>query len=214
MPEGVMLRIACLHTAESNADLFDAEVRRRADPVRLSHGVRADLLAAVEADGGVTPETARACAAQLAEMAARADAVILTCSSLGEVVDPTCPVIRADAALAASALQAPGRVAVLFTAPTSRGPTERVFHAAAPRGSGLPEVRIVPGAWDAFRSGDAEGHMALIRQAMAEAGQAGFARIALAQCSMAPAGDAQVDGPPVLTIPGAALAAAVASIRR
>jgi hypothetical protein len=203
-----MLRVACLHTAESNADLFDAEARRRADPARLSHVVRADLLAAVEADGGVTPETARACAAQLAEMAAMADAVILTCSSLGEVVDPTCPVIRADAALAASALQAPGRVAVLFTAPTSRGPTERVFHAAAAEAVGVPEVMFVPGAWDAFRSGDAESHIARIRQAMAEAGQAGFARIALAQCSMAPARDAPWDGPPVMTLPGAALAAA------
>lgn len=205
-----MLRIACLHTAASNAPLFDAV----APPgMALTHEVRADLLAAVEASGGLTGEIAAACSAQLRALAAGADAVILTCSSLGECVDPAGPVIRADAALARAALQAPGRVAVLYTAPTSRGPTERVFQDAAARGPGTAEVILVPGAWSAFRDGDAEGHLARVRQAIRDAAAAGFDRVALAQCSMAPAAVPELHGLPVLTVPDAALAAAVAAAR-
>ena len=204
-----MPRIACLHTAPSNAPLFDAA----AAPLGLvlTHVVRADLLAAVEARGELTAEIAAGLTAALAELAATADAVILTCSSLGEAVDPEGPVIRADAALAAAALRDPGRVAVLYTAPTSRGPTERVFRAAAKVGQGVPEVRCVEGAWAAFRAGDEGRHIALIRQAMGEAVAAGADRIALAQCSMAPAGVAGAQGVPVLTVPDAALAAAMAA---
>ena len=75
----------------------------------------------------------------------------------------------------------------------------------------MPEVRCVEGAWAAFRAGDAGRHIALIRQAMGEAVAAGADRIALAQCSMAPAGVAGAQGVPVLTVPDAALAAAMAA---
>ncbi len=202
-----MRQIACLHTAASNAALFD-----RAAPggMALRHMVRENLLAAVEASGGLTAEIAEAMAVQLAALSATADAVILTCSSLGEGLDPAGPVIRADAALVVSALAAPGRVAVLYTAPTSRGPTERVFRAASGPGGGVPEFRRVEGAWEAFRSGDAARATALVREAVRAAAASGVDRIALAQCSMAPAADGAPDGPPVLTVPQAALARALA----
>ncbi len=52
------MRIACLHTAESNVAIFEAA---RPDGVSLSHAVRPDLLAAAEADG-LTPAIAAATA--------------------------------------------------------------------------------------------------------------------------------------------------------
>ncbi len=52
------MRIACLHTAESNVAIFEAA---RPDGVRLRHAVRPDLLAAAEAEG-LTPEIAAATA--------------------------------------------------------------------------------------------------------------------------------------------------------
>src|SRR4051812_40390021 len=50
-----LLRIACLHTAESNIAVFEESARRidHAD-VMLTHDVRADLLAQVEWDQGLT----------------------------------------------------------------------------------------------------------------------------------------------------------------
>ena len=79
------MRIACLHSAESNIEVFEAALRSldRSD-VTLGHEVRADLLAAAERQGGVNAEiTAQARAALLA-LSATADAVLLTCSTLGE----------------------------------------------------------------------------------------------------------------------------------
>ena len=73
------MRIACLHTAECNVAIFEAA---RPDGVSLRHAVRPDLLAAAEADG-LTPDIAAATAEALAALRDGADAVLLTCSTLG-----------------------------------------------------------------------------------------------------------------------------------
>lgn len=87
------MRIACLHTAASNAAVFDAACPAG---VRLTHAVRPDLLAAAEAAGGLTPEIAAATAEALRGL--EGDAVLLTCSTLGPAAGGA---LRADAALAA-----------------------------------------------------------------------------------------------------------------
>ncbi len=76
------MRIACLHTAESNVAVFEAA---RPDGVRLSHAVRPDLLAAAEAEG----LTAAIAAATVEALGALdGDAVLLTCSTLGPAAGP------------------------------------------------------------------------------------------------------------------------------
>ncbi|HUN50891.1 MAG TPA: hypothetical protein VMU42_07235, partial [Candidatus Sulfotelmatobacter sp.] len=75
------MAIACLHTAESNVAVFDAAAA--ALGANLTHLVRADLLQAAEAAGGMTPAVAARTAALLHRLAEDADAVLLTCSTLG-----------------------------------------------------------------------------------------------------------------------------------
>ncbi len=81
-------RIALLHTAESNVAVFEtscADLGFGTDVV-LHHEVRPDLLADAEKAGGLTPEIAKRTQEALLAMRDGADAVVLTCSTLGPSV--------------------------------------------------------------------------------------------------------------------------------
>ena len=197
------MKIACLHTAESNVAIFEAA---RPDGVSLRHAVRPDLLAAAEAEG-LTPAIAAATAEALGALRDGADAVLLTCSTLGPAAGPA-GALRADAALAEAATAAGGTVAVLCTAPGTLAATAELFGAAAASTGARVTIRLVPGAWRLFHAGDHAGYAALIARD-AEASRAGV--VALAQASMAPA--AHLTARPVLTCPQAALAAVLAEPR-
>ena len=202
------LTIACLHTAQSNAPLFDAAAEALpGGALRLAHHVRADLLRAP------TPETLAEAASLLRRLAQGADAVLLTCSTIGAAVehvgDAPCPVLRADAALAEAACRSGGPVHVLYAAPTTRGPTEALFAAAAAKTGARLDLRFVEGGWDLFLAGDLPGYHARI----AAAAQGLPGRIALAQASMAPATALMGETPP-LTVPAiGVMAAARAAVR-
>jgi len=200
------MRIACLHTAESNVAIFDAA---RPDGVRLNHTVRPDLLAAAEADG-LTPAVAAATAEALTGLGVGADAVLLTCSTLGPAAGAA-GAIRADAALAEAAVADGGTVEVLCAAPSTLTATAELFAAAAKRTGARVTVRLVPGAWDLFHAGDHAAYAALIARE-AEASQAGV--VALAQASMTPAAAlvAETQGQVVLSVPQSALGAALAGV--
>jgi len=197
------MRIACLHAAESNVAIFEAA---RPDGVSLRHAVRPDLLAAAEADG-LTPDIAAATAEALGALRDGADAVLLTCSTLGPAAGPA-GALRADAALAEAATASGGTVEVLCTASGTLTATAELFGAAAERSGARVTVRLVPGAWRLFHAGDHAGYAERIARD-AEASRADV--VALAQASMAPA--AQLTARPVLTCPQVALAAVLATPR-
>ncbi|WP_431282188.1 hypothetical protein ACQW02_22720 [Humitalea sp. 24SJ18S-53] len=182
------MRIALLHTAASNIAVFDAA----APPgVTLTHILRPDLLAEAEAAGGATPEILARTAAVVAAAALTADAVLVTCTTLGAVGGP-----RLDAMLA-EAVAARGGGIVLCTAPTTLAPTAAVMGAAT-------RTRLIPGAWALFSAGNHAGYLA----AIAAAADAAFDEdpvVALAQASMAPAAALCTRGVP-LTAPAVALA--------
>ncbi len=189
------MRIACLHTAESNVAVFEAA---RPDGVSLSHAVRPDLLAAAEAEG-LTPGVAAATAHALGALRDGADVVLLTCSTLGPAAGPA-GALRADAALAEAATAGGGTVEVLCAAPSTLAATAELFEAAAGRTGARVTVRLVPGAWRLFHAGDHAAYVALIAREVA-ASRADV--VALAQASMAPA--ARLVGREVLTSPETAL---------
>ena len=193
------MRIACLHTAESNVAVFEAA---RPIGVSLSHAVRPDLLAAAE-DEGLTPAIAAATAEALGALRDGADAVLLTCSTLGPAAGPA-GALRADAALAEAAVSGGGAVEVLCTAPSTLAATAELFGAAAERSGARVTVRLVPGAWRLFHAGD---HAAYAERVARDAEASRADVVALAQASMAPA--AQLAGRPVLTCPQVALMAAL-----
>lgn len=204
------MRIACLHTADSNIAVF---AEACADPaVALSHTVRADLLTAAEQAGGVTSEIAARTADALTRLSLNADAVLLTCSTLGPVVEEvavsaSAPVLRVDAALAAAAMLAGRRVVALCAIETTVAPTRRLFEEAAAANSAAVEIRLVPGAWKAFKAGEIGDYHAMIAAAADRAYRDGAHVVALAQASMAGAAVLCREGRP-LTSPAAGVAAA------
>jgi len=199
------MKIACLHTAESNVAVFEAACP---EGVRLSHAVRPDLLAAAEAEG-LTPAIAAATAEALDALAedrgevGGADAVLLTCSTLGPAAEAA-GALRADAALARAATEEGGAVEVLCAAPSTLAATAELFGAAAEEAGARVTIRLVPGAWALFHAGD---HGAYAERIARDADASRADVVALAQASMAPA--AGLATRPVLTCPGAALAAAL-----
>jgi hypothetical protein len=202
------MRIGCLHTAESNVAVFDAA--RDGLDVVLIHHVRPDLLAASEREGGLTGDIAAETVWALRELEREADAVILTCSTLGPAVylapEDGVPWLRADGALADAAIATGGNIVVLCAAETSIAPTTELFRAAATTMDAPPaiEVRLVPVAWNAFRAGRIADYLQIIADAADMAFAQGADVVALAQASMAGAARSTRRGTP-LTVPRVAL---------
>ena len=204
--------IGCLHTAASNVPPFDA-VAAGIQGLELRHVLRPDLLAAALAAGEMTAETRAEAEAELRALAAECDAVLLTCSSIGQAVegvqDAVVPVIRVDAALAERAVANGGRVVVFYAAPSTAAPPGQLFAAAAAQTGASIEMRMVPDAWTRFTSGDHEGYFALVAEATEAAYRDGADVVALAQVSMAGAADKVRVGPAPLTSPAIGLQAVI-----
>ncbi len=209
------MRITCLHTAASNVAVFDAAAQALGiAPAALQHEVRADLLAAAEEMGGLTPEIAASTTNALLSLAQHADVVLLTCSTLGPSVDELdehtqSSVLRADQALALTAVQAGGKVVVLCAVETTLAPTSSLFHRAALQSDATVDVQLVPGAWVLFKAGDIDGYLSSIAKAADQAYIDGASMVALAQASMGGAAAVVTAGPAPLTSATAGLKAAL-----
>lgn len=208
------LHIACLHTAESNIAVFEAARRVLGLPEgTLRHEVRADLLADAERDGGLTSEIEARTGRTLLALCDGADAVLLTCSTLGPAALAVAgaapvPVLRVDGALAAEAVRGGGKVVALCAVETTVEPTRALFEEAARETGAEVVVRLVPGAWAAFKAGDRDRYLGMIAAAADEAVRDGASRVALAQASMAGAADIVQRGARPLASPTVGLAAA------
>lgn len=206
--------IACLHTLPSSIELFDTALEALGESAAsLRHEVRADLLAEAEAAGGLTAPIAANTRLALEALRQGADAVLLTCSTLGPAVDgfaEGAAVLRVDKALAQEAVRDGGRVVVLYTSDTTRGPTRDLFEAEAAMTGSQIEMRQIEGAWHAFRRGDLAGYHAMIAKVADQFAFDGASTIALAQASMA--GAARLSAARLLTSPAAGLRAAIKAI--
>jgi hypothetical protein len=206
-----MPTIACLHTAAGNVAVFDASCPPGAT---LTHTVNEALLRDAEAAGGLTEAIADRTARALEALATPGvDAVLLTCSTIGPgaaMARAGVPVLRVDAALAEAATCGGGRVVVLCAVETTVEPTRAIFAEAAARHGATVEIRLVPGAWAAFRADAPARYHAIIAAACDAAFAEGAAAVALAQASMAGAVTLATGRAP-LASPPAGLAAAVAA---
>ena len=175
----------------------------------LRHEVRPDLLAAMGGGAAERDAALREARRQLSFLAHDADAVVLTCSSLG----PACEdwseapdgIFRADAALALSSTSDGGRVLALYAAPSSEAPTVELFQEAAKRASAQVECRLIEGAWAHFLEGRHDDYVAAIAEVVMSE-HARFDRVALAQTSMAAAVPRLDPLMPVRTVPDAVMA--------
>lgn len=209
------MHVACLHASTSNATVFEkAAAEAGLEPGSLSHHARPDLLqAALQARGNladVFSETAQV----LLQLGRDADAVLLTCSTLGPAAElaarsSSIPIIRADAALAAEAGRTVGDVVVLCTIETTVKPTEALFTEAA----GRPvRAELVRDAWQLFDGGEIGEYNRVIAIAADAAYEGGADLVVLGQASMSEAAALVTGGPAPLTVPGAAIAAVVVAL--
>jgi Asp/Glu/hydantoin racemase len=213
------LRIACLHTIESNIEPFEAARRELGSPsLTLRHEVRADLLAAVGRAGSLSPAILAETVTALQSLGTDADGVLLTCSTLGPAVIPAqrvcpVPVTRVDQGLAGEAVKNGGKVLVLCTVPTTLSSTRDLFEAEARATGATIEVRRIPDAWDDFKAGQLGRYYALTAQAADAAFREGATTVVLAQVSMAPAAALCREGRPLVS-PTAGLKAVVFAAER
>jgi aspartate/glutamate racemase len=140
---------------------------------------------------------------------AGADAVVVTCSSLGGVVDmirplTSVPLFRIDRGMAVVAVDRAARIGVLATLPTTLAPTRALLEETA-AAAGKPctiAARLCDGAFARLMAGNRAGHDSLVIDGYRELA-ASVDLIVLAQASMARAlstlGDAA--GVPFLTSP-------------
>lgn len=184
------MKIACLHTADSNIPIYEDAARQLGLPAgALHHHVRADLLLTAERLGGLTSDIVMETADVLQCLARDADAVVLNCSTLGPAASEAAanaavPIVRADGVLAEEAVKAGGKVIALCTVETTIGPTTGLFEAAAEATGAAIEVRLIPGAWALFRAGDQPAYLASIAKAVEAAHGEGPVTVVFAQASM------------------------------
>jgi aspartate/glutamate racemase len=220
--------VGVLHTVPALAATFEQLIGEAAPGTRQLHRVDASLLADARRVG-VTRDVADRVERHIrALIDDGADAVLVTCSSIGEAVEAAAasagvPVLRVDepmarkaariAADAGAAAGRPGRIAVLATLQATLGPTGRLIERAAGASRDAEvEATVVPGAVEARESGDQARHDALVREAAVLAAATADV-VVLAQASMAAALTGADLGVPVLTSPPGGVAALAASIR-
>lgn len=156
------MKIACLHASESNIAVFEQSLPpRAAGKMSLFHQVEAQLLAAAEQAGAVTPELLDKTRQVIARLCQQADAVIVTCTTLGIAAADAAlfskPVLRIDAALADSASVASSKLMVLCAAPTTMDSTRQLFQQRQTASQQLI-IECVPDAWPLFHAGDTDAY--------------------------------------------------------
>jgi aspartate/glutamate racemase len=201
-----MTRIALLHTGAVNIAPFGQLTRAHWPGVEtlnlLDDKIVADLRSPRAA--GVAERLKDLVATAVA---AEADAVLLTCSSISEYAaglseSAGIPVLRVDEAVADAAVAAGRRIAVIATLPTTLGPSVRLVAERAALAGVEPEVNevLVDGAFEAVVAGDTATHDRLVGEAVVRAAATSDV-VVLAQASMASAAQAVTVAVPVLTSP-------------
>ncbi|OON40388.1 hypothetical protein BTJ39_08210 [Izhakiella australiensis] len=207
-----MTIIACLHAARSNIEVYEAALKAMDyEDVELLHRVESDLLQLAIDANAITPAIAEATHNSIDELCSAADAVIVTCTTLGVACASgrtyAKPVLRVDATLAKQASRYHGHVLVLCSAPSTLAPTKALFDAWLP--AGKCSVELVPGAWEIFNRGDLPGYYQAIANYIQTRPDGALACIVLAQVSMAGAAAWINTTLSVLTAPQITLQAAI-----
>jgi Asp/Glu/hydantoin racemase len=210
--------LALIHTSSTLTPIFSALCARYMPEIAIFHMVDESLIADTIREGRLRRVTIRRLLALIesAEMAG-ADAVMVTCSSIGagvvlgqQLFD--FPVIRVDEAMAEAAVRMGRRIGVMATLRTTLEPTIALLREKAAE-AGI-EIEIVDslcdGAFDAVLAGDTDVHDRILSQALNDE-MKGVDVVILAQASMARVVKAMPQGTlsvPVLSSPELAVKSA------
>ena len=185
-------RVAFIHTVAGLVPLFKKLTSELLPEVRPFDIVDETLLSCVRREGRVTTDVAARVMGYVALAEDEgADAVMVTCSSIGPAVDAARsfaarPVMRVDEAMVDSALDAGTVVGALATLESTLDPTGRLIERKAmERGQDVVlRASVVEGAFSALSSGDVSRHDSLVRQGILDLAR-NVDVIVLAQASMA-----------------------------
>ena len=198
--------LAIIHTSPTLTPLFGALCAEHMPDVSIFHMVDESLIQDTVREGHLRRVTIRRLLAMIASaQASGADAVLVTCSSIGagvvfgqQLFD--IPVIRVDEAMAESAVRMGRRIGVMATLRTTLEPTIALLREKATDAS--VEIEIVAslcdGAFDAVLAGDTAMHDRILSNAL-RVDMKDVDVVVLAQASMARVVQALPEG--TLTMP-------------
>lgn len=204
-------RLALIHTVAGLVPRFRELAAELMPDVETFDIVDETLLRDATREGRVSLDTARRLFAHLAAAERHgADAILVTCSSVGNVVDAArpfagIPLLRVDQAMAEQAVERGTRIGVLATLRSTLGPTAALIRRTADEAGREVEVRdrLCDGAFEALSAGDTDRHDESVREGLREL--IGWANvIVLAQASMARVIDSLTDDErrtPILSSP-------------
>jgi Asp/Glu/hydantoin racemase len=204
-------RLALIHTVAGLVPRFRELATELMPDVETFDIVDETLLRDATTEGRVSLDTARRLFAHLAAAERHgAAAILVTCSSMGNVVDAArpfagVPLLRVDQAMAEQAVERGTRIGVLATLWSTLGPTAALIRRTAHEAGREVEVRdrLCEGAFEALSAGDTDGHDESVREGLREL--IGWAEvIVLAQASMARVIDTLTDDErrtPILSSP-------------
>lgn len=204
-----MKTLAFIHTSHVLIPMFSELAKEILPGVEVFHMVDESLIRNTIRSGHLTAVTKRRVATMIGSAHdGGADAVLLTCSSIGPSVDVArsmyeFPIFRIDEAMAEKAVTLGGRIGVAATLNTTLDPTIALLQNTA-RKAGR-DVEIVPslcdGAFAAVLAGQTERHDSMVAAALQELIQK-VDVVVLAQASMARVlSKISVNGTTVLTSP-------------
>jgi aspartate/glutamate racemase len=211
--------LAMIHTVPALPARLEPLAAQALPGWSFTHTVDESLLSETIRAGALTEATRERLAARVRDAAVGADAVLVTCSTLGEAVDtlrPTLavPLFRIDRGMVEEAVRRARRIGVLATLSTTLEPTGRLIEAtAAATGREVTLLaRLCEGAFAHLAAGDRETHDRRVREAFEEvAPQVDV--VVLAQASMADSLPAAARaGGTVLTSPELGIAAVAATL--
>ena len=187
-----MRTLALVHTSPTLTPLFGELAAEIVPDARILHFVDESLIKNTIAAGRLEKPTMRRVILLIGSaFDAGADAVLVTCSSIGPAVDMAAqlydpPVLRVDRPMAEKAVEAGRRIGVAATLSTTLRPTaDLVRTVAAEKGRDVEIVeQLCEGAFEAVIAGDGATHDRIVGDGLASVGRSVDA-IVLAQASMA-----------------------------
>ena len=184
--------LALIHTVTGLVPVFEALAKEHLPDWKPFNIVDESLLRHTIRDGSLSDARKRRVAGYIfSAIDAGAEAILVTCSSIGPAVDAAralCPVplLRVDEGMADKATETADRIGVIATLTTTLNPTHDLIQEFARRKGRSPRItaRVCEGAFDRLMAGDRDGHdrlvLAGIEQLAAETDV-----VVLAQASMA-----------------------------
>ncbi|MEP1445304.1 MAG: aspartate/glutamate racemase family protein [Paraglaciecola sp.] len=187
-----MTTLALIHTSPTLSPLFNELTARIMPDVRIFHYVDESLIKNTIAKGYLEKSSMRRLISMVGScFEAGADAVLVTCSSIGPAVDLAAqlydkPVLRVDRPMAENAIQSGNRIGVVATLSTTLKPTVDLVRTVAAEQSTEIEVveYLCEGAFEAIMAGDGDTHDLIVSEGLT-VGMKGVDAIVLAQASMA-----------------------------